>query len=154
MQVAAAVGLTISKHKVNTNVSGKINAAKGINILANNEGNFRTLGTGVAMSLASGSNSIAAAVGVSVNRNEANVNIAKDDNETNASNPEIISENGDVNVAANLTQNTTGKYNGLLATQSIAGSVSGDGGASVAGAVSVLVSSAATKGLNQNDGTG
>ena len=147
VQVAAAVGLTISKHKVNTSVSGKINAANGINILANNEGNFRTLGTGVAMSLASGSNSIAAAVGVSVNRNEANVNIAKDDNETNASNPEIISENGDVNVAANLTQNTTGKYNGLLATQSIAGSVSGDGGASVAGAVSVLVSSAATKAM-------
>ena len=137
VQVAAAVGLTISKHKVNTKVSGKIDAANGIDILAGNEGNFRTLGTGIAMSLSDSATSIAAGVAVSVNRNEANVLVGDS--------TELASEDGDVNVQADLTQNTTGKYNGLLAAQAIAGSVAGSGGTSIGGAISVLVSSAETK---------
>ena len=50
VQVAAAVGLTVSKHKANTKVQGKIKAAGGAQVIASNEGNFRTLGTGAAVS--------------------------------------------------------------------------------------------------------
>ena len=49
-QVAAAVGLNITGHKANVDVAGNLTAAD-IAISANNQGNFRTLGTGAAMLL-------------------------------------------------------------------------------------------------------
>jgi hypothetical protein len=103
IQVAAAVGLTVSKHKANTIVNGTIKAARGASILAGNEGNFSTLGTGVAMSRARSTNSIAAGVAISVNRNEANVSVS-------GTIDGYSDQKGDVTIAADLTQNTTGAY--------------------------------------------
>ena len=51
---------------------------------------------------------------------------------------------GNVNVMATQTQNMDDEYRGWLGAQSIAGSVAGSGGASVAGAFAIIVSSADT----------
>ncbi|MBQ9827063.1 MAG: hypothetical protein IJM62_00105, partial [Lachnospiraceae bacterium] len=138
-QVAAAVGLNITKHKAHATVNGSLTAAT-IDVASVNRGNFLTKGTGIAMSLGRKSNSIAAGVAVSVNKNETItlINgslIAKDQTE----------EKGDVSITAKTTQNMDGKYRGLLAAQALAGAVSGaDGTISLAGSVVVVVDDAET----------
>ena len=132
-QVAAAVGVTVASHKAKVKVNNYVFAEKDISITSDNTGNFSTLGTGAAMSLAKNANSIAAGVAVSVNENTAKVDIAKN----------LVAKEGDLTLAANLTQNMDGDYRGKLAAQALAGSVSGeDSKASIAGAVAVVVSSA------------
>ena len=52
---------------------------------------------------------------------------------------------GDLTVAAKLTQNMDGKFKGYLGAQALAGAVSGSGGSfSIGGAVAVIVSKART----------
>ena len=140
-QVAAAVGLNITKHKANTELKGSITAGGDITVTAENRGNFLTKGTGIAMSLARNSNSIAAGVSVSVDKNEATVKITG----SVISKPDKDSNTGDVSITAHTTQNMDGKYKGLLAAQSLAGAVSGEGKVSIAGSVSVVVDDAVTK---------
>ena len=136
VMVAAAVGLTIASHDASTEI-GRIVAGKKIDATAENTGNFNTMGTGAAMSLAKNANAIALGVAVSVNSNTASVK----------ANGDIVSNDGeDVNVTSTLTQNMDGDFAGKLAAQSLAGSVAGKGSkASLAGAVSVVVGKASSK---------
>ena len=140
-QVAAAVGLNITKHKANTELTGSLKAGGNITVASENRGNFLTKGTGIAMSLAQNSNSIAAGVSVSVDKNEATVKITG----SVISKADKKGNRGDVNITAHTTQNMDGKYKGLLAAQSLAGAVSGQGKVSIAGSVSVVVDDAKTK---------
>ena len=131
VQVGAAVGVNVTGHQMQTRV-GAIEAAGGINAVAENTGNFQTQGTGAAMSFAEKANSIAIGVAVSVNKNTANVDVDGD---------LVSTGSGDVNASAKLTQNLTGEFAGKLAAQSLSGSVAGkDSSVSLGGAVSVLVS--------------
>ena len=133
VQVAAAVGVTVASHEAAVNV-GKITAGKDISATAENTGNFNTLGTGAAMSLAEKANSIALGVAVSVNENKARV----------SANGDLVSTKaGDVTLQSTLTQNMDGDFLGKLAAQAVAGSVAGKNSAiSLGGAVSVVVSDA------------
>ena len=137
-QVAAAVGLNITGHKASVTVEGALQAAE-ILVEASNRGNFLTKGTGIAMSLAQNSNSIAAGVSVSVDRNESTVDIRGDITAIDEA-----GERGDLTVKATTTQNMDGEYKGLLAAQALAGAVSGTGKFSIAGSVSVVVDNAVT----------
>ncbi|MBR3018685.1 MAG: hypothetical protein IKH57_16665 [Clostridia bacterium] len=130
-QVAAAVGVTVSDHEAVVTVS-KITAQKKIQVSAVNNGNFNTLGTAAAMSMADHANSIAAGVAVSVNANKAKALV----------NQNLMSKGQDeITVTSRLTQNLDGDFAGKLAVQSLSGSVAGkDSDVSIAGAVSVLVS--------------
>ena len=99
------------------------------------------------MSLAQGSNSIAAGAAISVDRNESTVDIYSD----------LIAENskgerGDIDVSAVMTQNMDGEYKGLLAAQAVAGAVSGAGTATLAGSIAVVVDEAVTA-VRIHDGT-
>ena len=133
VQVAAAVGVTAASHEAAVHV-GRITAGKDIFATAENTGNFNTLGTGAAMSLAEKANSIALGVAVSVNENKAKV----------SANGDLVSkEAGDVTLTSTLTQNMDRDFLGKLAAQSIAGSVAGKNSTvSLGGAVSVVVSDA------------
>ena len=133
VQVAAAVGVTATSHEAAVQV-GKITAGKVISATAENTGNFNTLGTGAAMSLAQKANSIALGVAVSVNENKVKV----------SANGDLVSTDaGDVTLQSILTQNMDGDFLGKLAAQSIAGSVAGKNSTvSLGGAVSVVVSDA------------
>ena len=139
-QVAAAVGLTVSSHDVQSLISGRLTTGGNVGAASINEGNFKTLGTGAAMSLAANSNSIAAGVAVSVNNNTALTDVSGIIRAGSEENP------GDASFTADLTQNMDDDFRGKLAAQSLAGAVSGaNGKVSIAGAVSVLVSNAETK---------
>ena len=143
-QVAAALGLTITDHAASTDVTGNIKAKNDIRVASENTDNYNTLGTGIAMSLAKASNSIAAGIAVSVNQNKANVDMTGGLNSTS----------GNVDATANLTQNMDGLYRGKLGAQALAGSISGaDSKMSIGGAVSVLVSKAEAT-VNIKKGTG
>ncbi len=89
--------MNITHHEANIEISGVL-SANTIGILADNDGNFRSLGTGVAMSLASKSNSIAVGAAVSVNANKASVSIGG----------ELTAREGDLRAEAQLTQNLDG----------------------------------------------
>ena len=142
-QVAAAVGLNITAHKALVTVMGSLTAAS-ITILADNDGNFKTLGTGAAMSLANNSNSIALGIAISVNRNEAQATVTGTLISV-GTDTGLPYNNGDITVTAELTQNMDGDYAGLLAAQSLAGAVTGSGGnMSIAGALSIAVTRAKT----------
>ena len=54
-----------------TSVSGNITAGKVLEMLADNDGNFRTLGSGATMTLGRAKFSLAMGVAVSVNNNKA-----------------------------------------------------------------------------------
>ncbi|MBR2526896.1 MAG: hypothetical protein IKE58_00245 [Blautia sp.] len=132
-QVAAAVGVTVADHAVKATMGNYVKANKDVRITAVNNGNFNTLGTGAAMSLAKEANSIAAGVAVSVNENTAEVNVKKN----------VVAVDGDVTMSSILTQNMDGEYRGKLAAQALAGSVSGaKSDFSVAAAVAVVDSTA------------
>ncbi|MBR6889874.1 MAG: hypothetical protein IKN05_02680, partial [Clostridia bacterium] len=135
IMVAAAVGLTIASHDAKTEI-GRIVATKKVDATAENTGNFNTMGTGAAMSLAKNANAIALGVAVSVNSNTAAVKATGDI---------VSSGKEDVNVTSTLTQNMDGDFAGKLAAQSLAGSVAGkDSKVSLAGAVSVVTSKASS----------
>ena len=138
LQVAATVGVTVALHNAAVEVDGaRLKAGEGISLTARNAGNFNTRSTAASMGLeeSNGGNSIAAAVGVSVNNNKATVDVYSN-----------IDAGGDVTIDANLTQNLTDTYKGRLAVQSISGAVSGDKtDKSISGAISALVSHATTR---------
>ena len=146
LQVAAAVGVTVALHKAAATVNKAVSAAEDILVSATNAGNFNTRSTGMAMTLAKGKGkTIAAAVGVSVNNNEAHA----------AVNGNLTSAEGNIAVSADLKQNLTDTYAGRLAVQSIAGAVSGKGSdASVGGAISMLVSYAQSDAIVNGDLSG
>jgi len=132
IQVGAAVGVTVASHEAGTSVGAIKSYTGNVEAIAKNTGNFATLGTGAAMSLAEKANSIAVGVAVTVNNNKSNVN-AKGD----------IAAEGDVTLSSELTQNMDGDFRGRLAAQSLAGSVAGkDSSVSLGGAVSVVVANA------------
>ena len=137
IQVAAAVGLNITNEKAKTLVKGTIVSSRNAMFTAVNHGNFQTLGTGATMTLAESQFAIAVGVAVSVDRNEAVVEVGSN------TNSEIHSSES-VSVTADLTQNMDGNYRGLLGAQAIAGSVTGTADAAIAGAFAVLVSKAVT----------
>ncbi len=142
-QVAAAVGVSVTDHEAHTTVSGSIIAGRGVSATAENTGNFNTLGTGAAMSLAERANSIAAGVAVSVNQNKALVDVDGD----------VVATDGNVELTSKLTQNMDGEYPNKLAAQSLAGSVAGNkSDVSIAAAISTVVSQAESK-VNVTGGT-
>ena len=141
-QVAAAVGLNITNHKATTTVAGNVSGAN-VRIFSTNHGNFKTLGTGMAMSQARNANSIAAAVAISVDGNEAITLVSGDitAKKTEKSGTTL----GDVQFESDLTQNMDGAYKGLLAAQALAGAVSGAGKVSIAGSLTIVVDNAKSK---------
>lgn len=156
INIAAAVAVNVTKHKAITIMNGSL-IAMSVKILAENHGNFRTLGTGATVTGPSdaSANNISLGVAVSSNKNESSATVdgrviatgAVGTTETTAT------RNGDITVDATLTQNMDGDYKGLLAAQALAGSISGDGGTvGFSGAVAVLVGSAVTT-VNIADGS-
>ena len=134
LQVAAAVGVTVSDHRASVTVEGPMSAGQGVTLNALNTINYNTRSTGAAMTLATG-NSIAAAVGVSVNKGQATVDISGN-----------VEANGNVDITATLTQNMDDPYTGKLGVQSLSGAVAGkDSTLAIAGAVSVLSTEAVTR---------
>ena len=146
LQVAAAVGLTVSTHEVNTRILGNLTTGGSVAAGTVNDGNFRTLGTGASIALAANSNSIAAGVAVSVNNNTSKTLVTVS-----------VDSGDDAAFTADLTQNMDDSFRGKLAAQSLAGAVSGANSTlSVGGAISVLVSNAETGvtiGNGQKNGT-
>ena len=138
IQAAAAVGLNITGHMAQTSVSGNITAGKVLEMLADNDGNFRTLGSGATMTLGRAKFSLAMGVAVSVNNNKAIVTAGE-------TTPVTVEGKDKVIIASELSQNMDGKYKGYLGAQALAGSVTGTADAAIAGAVSVLVSRAETR---------
>ena len=67
IHVAAAVGVNVTRHDALTSISGNL-YARNIEALTNNNGNFSTVGTGVAASLMQNSNSIGVGIAVSSSR--------------------------------------------------------------------------------------
>ena len=146
IQAAATAAVTVSSHKARTNVYGSVTSGEGdISLTSMNAGNFRTRSTAAAMSMAAafgGGKDIALAFGVSVNNNQAVVDVQGN----------LVAENGDVTVAADLKQNQTDEYKGYLAVQSVSGAFSGKGyDLAISGALSALVSHAVTKATVKND---
>ena len=137
LQVAATVGVTVTNHKAQVTVDNPVQAGGDIELIAKTAGNFNTRSTAASMTTAEGpGKTIAAAIGVSVNKNKALVDVTGD----------LTSERGDVTVDADLKQNMTDEFRGKLAVQALAGAVSGKGQSfSIAGAVSVVDSRAETR---------
>ena len=142
-RLPAAVSVNITHHIANASVLGDLSAGT-IAVLADNDGNFRSLGTGIAMSLASSSTSIAVGVAVSVNNNEATATVGGTLTGTGDDDTDEVND-GDITVSAELTQNMDGEYKGYLGAQAIAGAVSGSGNAAIGGALAIIVSKAVTK---------
>ncbi|NCB91906.1 MAG: hypothetical protein EOM40_04945, partial [Clostridia bacterium] len=142
IQVAAAVGLNITNHIAKTLISGNLVAQKSLSLIADNDGNFRTMGSGATMTLGRSTFSIAMGVAVSVNNNKAHVIIA--DADAAKDGIQIQGKDGVV-IDAELTQNMDGEYRGYLGAQALAGSISGQTQGAIAGAIAVLVSHADTK---------
>jgi len=145
VQLAAAVAVNITLHKALVNLEGSLRA-KNISMISFNAGNFRALATGAAVSEAAGSDCIAAAVAVSVNKNQSKTIV-----NGSAATAETMF------IEAELTQNLDDNYRGYLGAQAIAGAGGGSGGASAAGAVSIIVSKSETlaeiaKGIQLNGG--
>ncbi|MCR4711379.1 MAG: hypothetical protein K5707_03690, partial [Clostridia bacterium] len=139
LQLAATVGFTVGFHKVRVDVGDDLTSLEGkIDLIARNANNFRTRATAAAMSLEkaeNGGNDIAAAVGVSINKNKALISMEGN-----------LEAAKDVTLDSNLTQNLTDGYKGYLAVQSVSGAISGKGyDYSIAGALSFMISLAESK---------
>ncbi len=135
IRVAAALGLNITLHDANATISGSLTAAA-ISLLAENNGNFKAMGTGAAVSIDRNANSIGIGVAVSVNKNEANATMSGSVTATGDAD-----NDPDITVDANLTQNMDGEYKGLLGAQALAGAVTGTGSkVCISAAIAVIVS--------------
>ncbi|MDD3402964.1 MAG: hypothetical protein PHQ72_06365 [Hespellia sp.] len=136
INIAAAVAVNVTMHKAIVQITGTLHTIDA-ELKAENHGNFRTLGTGAAVTGTkdTNANNISLGVAVSTNKNEAQILI---DNDVIAS--------GDVKMDAVLTQNMDGVYRGLLGAQALAGSISGNGGVvGISGAVAILIGDTKTK---------
>ena len=149
VQVAAAIAVNITKHMASALLDGLF-IAGGFNVLATNNANYRSYATGAAATGGPSTATIGAAVAVGVNNNKTHATIngtakALDATAADSNWKDQAKTAGDVNVKATYTQNMDGLYAGLLGAQTIAGSASGAGStATVAGAISVLVSNSET----------
>ncbi|MBQ3283038.1 MAG: hypothetical protein IJH42_04210, partial [Atopobiaceae bacterium] len=148
VMVAAAIGANITNHKAIAQLVGTFTAA-GFDVDATNQANYRTYATGAAATGEGATASIGAAVAVGVNNNQTIATLGIVENNPAVVRPVVhpanITSAGDVNVRSTYTQNMDGVFAGLLGAQTIAGAASGSGStATVAGAVSVLVSNSKT----------
>ena len=76
INLAAAAGVNITQHVATAQVTGTLKASD-VDVLAENRANYRTLGTGAAVTPGErNSNCISVGVAVSVNDNEANAIMA------------------------------------------------------------------------------
>src|SRR5699024_2566570 len=143
---AAAAGATVTEHIATAEIGGSL-TAQSVDVNAENRANYRTLGTGAAVTIATrNANNISVGVAVSVNGNEANATV--DGEVTATGDAATAQDDGDVRVSSTITQNMDGKYRGLLGAQALSGSIGGSGGkVGFAGAVSILIGHA--KGLAQ-----
>ncbi|MBQ1382383.1 MAG: hypothetical protein IIY73_00585, partial [Solobacterium sp.] len=139
-KAAAALGINITNHVAKTEINGNVSARKLV-IMADNDANYTTTGTGVSMTLGKADTTVALGIGVAVNNDKALVFI-KDGTQTDHV---VLVGTEEVKIASELSQNMDGEYKGLLGVQSLAGSVSGSAKTAIAGAVSVLTSRAQTK---------
>ena len=137
IQAAAAVGLNITNHAAQTFINNRLKA-KNINLIADNDGNYQTLGSGATMTLGMARFALAMGVAVSVNNNKALVIVGENV-------PITVEAENDINISADLTQNMDGQYKGYLGAQALAGSVTGSADAAIAGAIAILVSQAETR---------
>ena len=146
INIAAAAGATVTEHIATAEIGGSL-TAQSVDVNAENRANYRTLGTGAAVTIATrNANNISVGVAVSVNGNEANATV--DGEVTATGDAATAQDDGDVRVSSTITQNMDGKYRGLLGAQALSGSIGGSGGkVGFAGAVSILIGHA--KGLAQ-----
>ncbi|MCR3920962.1 MAG: hypothetical protein NUK65_00375 [Firmicutes bacterium] len=132
ISIAAAIAVSIIEHHVTAIVSGKIINASTILISADNENNFLTYATGVAVN---NGNALAVAVAVAINNSKNYAVLGSTEN---------IS--GDITVIATTLHNLSEGFRNKISAQAIAGSKAGtDGKFGAAGAVATLVSNAETK---------
>lgn len=132
-QVAAAAAVNVAEHNAKTRTDIRLIHENDVLIASSAITNTRTLGTAAAISGAVGANSISAGVAISVNNSGADTEL----------NGNVTGETGNVTVSSEISQNLTKSYAGRLAVQALSGAVSGkDSSASIAGAVTVLVSEA------------
>lgn len=145
IHVAASVGVNVTQHSAKTEIKGNLTVG-GLKANVENTSNFTTASTGAAITEATNSNSVGAAVAVSVNGNKAEIEIPDgvrivvtgtpaDDMDTNAD--PIL---GNVALSTVLNQNSTGDALRRYGALAVAGSSSGKGGkVGLAGSIAVLV---------------
>ena len=149
VNIAAAVAVNVTKHQAITRMTGSL-FAMAVEILAENHGNFRTLGTGAVVTGKKdyNANNISLGVAVSTNKNEASAVVSGKTVATGAAHTTetTTDRNGDITVDASLSQNMDGVYKGLLGAQALAGSISANGGiVGISGAIAILIGNADTK---------
>ncbi|MDO4982728.1 MAG: hypothetical protein Q4E35_04130 [Eubacteriales bacterium] len=146
MQIAAAVAVSVSDHRVIAENKGKIEAVNGsVKIAADNSTDAMAHAAGAAVSTSGGFGSIGIAIAVKVDQNVVRAV---------SENSITVGRGKDVIISANLSENThdfSGNTTGTktdftttIGTQAVAGAVSGDAKAAVSGAVAVFVSASET----------
>ena len=145
IHVAASVGVNVTEHSAKTEIKGNLTVG-GLKAEVENNGNFTTASTGAAISEATNSNCVGAAVAVSVNGNKALIEIADGIQIVVTGTPVSGTEKdtdsilGNVALSTVLNQNSTGDALGKYGVLAISGSSSGKGGkVGLAGSVAVLV---------------
>ena len=145
IHVAASVGVNVTEHSAKTEIKGNLTVG-GLKAEVENTGNFSTASTGAAISEATNSNCVGAAVAVSVNGNKALLEIGDGIQIVITGTPaDETEEDADTilgNVALNtiLNQNSTGDALGRYGALAVAGSSSGKGGkVGLAGSIAVMV---------------
>ena len=145
IHVAASVGVNVTEHSAKTEIKGNLTVG-GLKAEVENNGNFTTASTGAAISEATNSNCVGAAVAVSVNGNKALIEIADGIQIVVTGTPVSGTEKdadsilGNVALSTVLNQNSTGDALGRYGVLAISGSSSGKGGkVGLAGSVAVLV---------------
>lgn len=145
IHVAASVGVNVTEHIARIVMMRNLTVG-GLKAEAENTGNFSTASTGAAISEATNSNCVGAAVAVSANGNKAIIEISDDvtivvtgtpaSDENKDADPIL----GNVELSTELNQNSTGEALGRYGVLAISGSSSGKGGkVGLAGSVAVLI---------------
>lgn len=145
IHVAASVAVNVTEHSAKTEIKGNLTVG-GMKAEVENTGNFSTASTGAAISEATNSNCVGAAVSVSVNGNKALIEIPDGISIVVTGTPAAEDEKnanpimGNVALSTVLNQNSTGDALGRYGVLAISGSSSGKGGkVGLAGSVAVLV---------------
>ena len=136
INIAAAIAVNYTKHNAKALILGVL-SARNVDVKAENRANFRTLGTGLTVTVGDvNSNNVSIGVAVTVNENKTEATAGGTVTARGADNH----NSGTLNVTSTLTQNMDGAYKGLLAAQALAGSIAGTGGkVGFAGAVAIAV---------------
>lgn len=145
IHVAASVGVNVTEHIARIVMMRNL-IVGGLKAEAENTGNFSTASTGAAISEATNSNCVGAAVAVSANGNKAIIEISDDVTIVVTGNPGSDEGKnadpilGNVELSTALNQNSTGEALGRYGVLAISGSSSGKGGkVGLAGSVAVLI---------------